>query len=202
MYRGFKVMPYSVGCYTTLSNFEAGLNYKDVSDPSIMISFPLLEDVDGAAMVAWTTTPWNLPSNLALRVNMNFTYVKAQCKVPNGDVSKVMYTSVNRDNPKSSDKKSGEKKADLGSYKILTRMSGSELAGKRYQPLFDYFLELSSVAFKVLSDEYVKEDSGMGVVHCAPAFGEDDYRVCLNEGIIDSRSEESHLPSSYLLLLP
>ncbi|KAI5056788.1 hypothetical protein GOP47_0028606 [Adiantum capillus-veneris] len=186
VYRGFKVMPYSVGCITTLSNFEAGLNYKDVSDPSIMISFLLLEDVDGVPMVAWTPTPWTLlPSNLALCVNPNFTYVKAQCKVtgaiymvaesllsqlpirkgkvevPNGDVSKVMDTSVNSDNPKSSDKKSGEKKAELGGYKILARMSGSELAGKRYQPLFDYFLELST-------------------------FGEDDYRVCLNAGIIDS----------------
>ncbi|KAI5063120.1 hypothetical protein GOP47_0021667 [Adiantum capillus-veneris] len=65
-------------------------------------------------------------------------------------------------------------------------MSGSELAGKRYQPLFYYFLELFSVAFKVLSDEYVKDDSGTGIVHCAPAFGEDDYRVCLNAVIIAS----------------
>ncbi|KAI5062233.1 hypothetical protein GOP47_0022772 [Adiantum capillus-veneris] len=183
--RGFKVMPYSIGCNTPLSNFETGLNYKDVSDPSVMISFPLLEDADGAAMVAWTTTPWTLPSNLALCVNPNFSYVKAQCK--------VMDTAVKSDNPKSSDKnggsskeKSGEKKADSGGYTILARLSGSELAGKRYQPLFDYFLELSSVAFKVLSDEYVKDDSGTGVVHCAPGFGEDDYRICLSAGIIGS----------------
>ncbi|MCO5588900.1 hypothetical protein L7F22_042861 [Adiantum nelumboides] len=209
VYRGFKVMPYSVGCNTALSNFEAGLNYKDVSDPSIMISFPLLEDADGAAMVAWTTTPWTLPSNLALCVNPNFTYVKAQCKatgaiyivaerllsqlptrkikveVPNGDVSKVTDSAVRTENPKG-DRSSDKKKGDCGGYTILARMSGLELAGKRYQPLFGYFLELSSVAFRVLSDEYVKDDSGTGVVHCAPAFGEDDYRVCLNAGIIDS----------------
>lgn len=215
VYRGFKVMPYSIGCNTPLSNFETGLNYKDVSDPSIMIAFPLLEDADGAAMVAWTTTPWTLPSNLALCVNPNFTYVKAQCKatgavyivaesllsqlptrkgktdVPNGDTPKVKAENAKSD--KSSDKKGNSKKektvemkTDSGGYTILARLSGLELAGKRYQPLFEYFLELSGVAFKVLSDEYVKDDSGTGVVHCAPAFGEDDYRVCLNAGIIGS----------------
>lgn len=61
VYRGFKVMPYSTTCNTPLSNFEAGLNYKDVSDPAVMVSFPLKDDPDGAAMVAWTTTPWTLP---------------------------------------------------------------------------------------------------------------------------------------------
>lgn len=71
-------MPYSTGCKTPLSNFEAGLNYKDVSDPAVMVSFPLLDDPDGASLVAWTTTPWTLPSNLALCVNPAFTY----CKVP------------------------------------------------------------------------------------------------------------------------
>ena len=78
VYRGFKVMPYSTACATTLSNFEAGLNYKDVSDPAVMVSFPLADDPDGAAMVAWTTTPWTLPSNLALCVHPDFDYVKVQ----------------------------------------------------------------------------------------------------------------------------
>jgi len=71
-------MPYSTGCKTPLSNFEAGLNYKDVSDPAVMVSFPLRDDPDGASLVAWTTTPWTLPSNLALCINPTFTY----CKVP------------------------------------------------------------------------------------------------------------------------
>jgi isoleucyl-tRNA synthetase len=76
VYKGLKVMPYSTGCKTELSNFEAGLNYKDVSDPAVMVSFPLLDEVDGASMVAWTTTPWTLPSNLCLCVNANLTYAK------------------------------------------------------------------------------------------------------------------------------
>jgi isoleucyl-tRNA synthetase len=76
VYRGFKVMPYSTTCNTPLSNFEAGLNYKDVSDPAVMVSFPLIDDKDNAAMVAWTTTPWTLPSNVALCVNPTFNYVK------------------------------------------------------------------------------------------------------------------------------
>jgi isoleucyl-tRNA synthetase len=76
VYKGFKVMPFSTACSTSLSNFEANLNYKDVSDPAIMVSFPIVGDPDGAAFVAWTTTPWTLPSNLALCVNASFTYVK------------------------------------------------------------------------------------------------------------------------------
>lgn len=72
-----QVMPYSTGCQTALSNFEAGLNYKDVSDPAVMIAFPLLgEGESEGSLVAWTTTPWTLPSNLALCVNPEFTYVK------------------------------------------------------------------------------------------------------------------------------
>jgi isoleucyl-tRNA synthetase len=70
-----KVMPYSMGCYTPLSNFEAGQNYKDVDDPAVWVSFPLVNDPT-VKLVAWTTTPWTLPSNLALCVNPNATYVK------------------------------------------------------------------------------------------------------------------------------
>jgi isoleucyl-tRNA synthetase len=68
-------MPFSTGCTTVLSNFEAGSNYKDVYDPSIIITFPLVDEPE-VSFVAWTTTPWTLPSNLALAVNLNFTYVK------------------------------------------------------------------------------------------------------------------------------
>ena len=73
-----KVMPFSTGLSTTLSNFEAGLNYKDVSDPSVMVKFPIIGDPDGAAFIAWTTTPWPLPSNLALCVHPEFTYARVK----------------------------------------------------------------------------------------------------------------------------
>jgi isoleucyl-tRNA synthetase len=71
-------MPYSTGCGTALSNFEAGQNYKDVSDPAVTVSFPIDDDPDGACLVAWTTTPWTLPSNLALCVNPEFTYLRVR----------------------------------------------------------------------------------------------------------------------------
>lgn len=75
VYRGSKIMPFSTGCTTVLSNFEAGSNYKDVNDPAIIVSFPLEED-QSVSLIAWTTTPWTLPSNLAVAVNPNFVYVK------------------------------------------------------------------------------------------------------------------------------
>ncbi|GFP97100.1 probable isoleucine--tRNA ligase cytoplasmic [Phtheirospermum japonicum] len=115
-------MPYSTGCKTPLSNFEANSNF---------------DDPDGACFVAWTTTPWTLPSNLALCVNANLIYVKVRNK----------------------------------------------FNGKIY--IVDYFNEFADVAFKVVADNYVTDSSGTGIVHCAPAFGEDDYRVCLANGIIN-----------------
>ncbi|XP_071903671.1 isoleucine--tRNA ligase, cytoplasmic-like [Coffea arabica] len=201
VYRGFKVMPYSTGCKTPLSNFEANSNYKEVPDPEIMASFPLADDEEGTSLVAWTTTPWTLPSNLALCVNKDFVYVKVRNKfngkiyvvaesrlselpvekakkgVPNGPVNDCEST-----NPKT--KSSGGKGKDLATYEVLEKFSGSSLVGKKYVPLFDYFKDFSDVAFKVVADDYVTADSGTGIVHCAPAFGEDDYRVCMENHII------------------
>ncbi|KAK2078938.1 hypothetical protein QBZ16_002628 [Prototheca wickerhamii] len=149
VYRGFKVMPYSTGLSTPLSNFEAGQNYKDVSDPWVAVTFPLLDDAEGASLVAWTTTPWTLPSNLALCVHPELEY------------------------------------AGAAGFEILKRFPGRELAGAAYEPLFPYFAPLrASGAFVVTTDAYVTSDSGTGVVHQAPAFGEDDYRVCLAAGVI------------------
>uniref|UniRef100_A0A0D6QWU0 isoleucine--tRNA ligase n=1 Tax=Araucaria cunninghamii TaxID=56994 RepID=A0A0D6QWU0_ARACU len=209
VYQGFKVMPYSTGCTTPLSNFEAGLNYKDVSDPAIVVSFPLKDDIDGGALLAWTTTPWTLPSNLALCVNANFDYAKVRNKTTGAvyilavsRLSQLPSKKVKSDvsnGPASKSKDSGTKAGskqkdvpeektgaalDTNSYELLERFKGSVLVGKKYQPIFDYFLELSDVAFKVVADNYVTDDGGTGVVHCAPAFGEDDYRVCSDANIV------------------
>ncbi|CAM6043693.1 unnamed protein product [Sphagnum compactum] len=216
VYKGLKVMPYSTGCKTELSNFEAGLNYKDVSDPAVMVSFPLLDEVDGASMVAWTTTPWTLPSNLCLCVNANLTYAKVRqratgmvlivaesrlsqlpaIKTKVETSTKVKGDMANSGAPKdkSAPKYKGAVKkgendespppVDTTSYEVIGQYKGSDLVGKKYKPLFDYFSALSNVAFKVVADDYVTDDSGTGVVHCAPAFGEDDYRVCLLNNII------------------
>ncbi|KAF8402283.1 hypothetical protein HHK36_013235 [Tetracentron sinense] len=205
VYKGFKVMPYSSGCKTPISNFEANLNYKDVPDPEIIVSFPIVGDPHNAALVAWTTTPWTLPSNLALCVNANFVYLKVRDKssgstyvvaesrlsqlpskkskpdAPNGAVGSK-HSNLKGKGSSNEKVKSG---ADTGSYELLEKVTGASLVGKKYVPLFDYFAEFSDVAFRVVSDNYVTDDSGTGVVHCAPAFGEEDYRVCIESQIIN-----------------
>uniref|UniRef100_A0A1J3JXX8 isoleucine--tRNA ligase n=1 Tax=Noccaea caerulescens TaxID=107243 RepID=A0A1J3JXX8_NOCCA len=198
VYRGFKVMPYSTGCKTPLSNFEAGQNYKDVPDPEIMVTFPVIGDPDNAAFVAWTTTPWTLPSNLALCVNAKFVYVKVRNK-NNGKVyvvAKSRLSALPADKAKANLANDGTKKPNpkakggakpdsaADSYEVLEKFNGASLVGKKYKPLFDYFSDFSSEAFRVVADNYVTDDSGTGIVHCAPAFGEDDYRVCLENKII------------------
>ncbi|CAN8276066.1 unnamed protein product [Cochlearia groenlandica] len=200
VYRGFKVMPYSTGCKTPLSNFEAGQNYKDVPDPEIMVTFPVIGDQDNAAFVAWTTTPWTLPSNLALCVNAKFVYLKVRNK-NNGKVyivaesrlsalpaDKPMASVVNGavgDTKKANPKGKGAKPDSAAdSHEVLEKFNGASLVGKKYEPLFEYFSDFASEAFRVVADDYVTDDSGTGIVHCAPAFGEDDYRVCLQNQII------------------
>uniref|UniRef100_A0A665UDA6 Isoleucine--tRNA ligase, cytoplasmic n=1 Tax=Echeneis naucrates TaxID=173247 RepID=A0A665UDA6_ECHNA len=144
VYRGVKVMPYSTACNTPLSNFESNQNYKDVQDPSVIVTFPLVDD-QNVALIAWTTTPWTLPSNLALCVNPELLYVKVKGK----------------------------------------RFPGKMLNGKKYKPLFNYFIKCGEKgAFQVVMDNYVKEEEGTGVVHQAPYFGADDYRVCTEYNII------------------
>uniref|UniRef100_A0A3B3ZPZ2 Isoleucine--tRNA ligase, cytoplasmic n=1 Tax=Periophthalmus magnuspinnatus TaxID=409849 RepID=A0A3B3ZPZ2_9GOBI len=154
VYRGVKVMPFSTACNTPLSNFEAHQNYKDVQDPSVIVNFPLLENED-VSLIAWTTTPWTLPSNLALCVNPEFLYVKVKGLIP--DISSL----------------------------FIVRFPGKVLKGKKYKPLFPYFAKCGDKgAFQVVLDNYVKEEEGTGVVHQAPYFGADDFRVCTDYNII------------------
>ncbi|XP_009365866.2 isoleucine--tRNA ligase, cytoplasmic [Pyrus x bretschneideri] len=200
VYKGFKVMPYSTGCKTPLSNFEAGQDYRDVPDPEIMVTFPIVGDLENASFVAWTTTPWTLPSNLALCVNANFTYVKvrnnysgkvyvvAESRLSALPTEKPKGKSIVVENGSKSKTKGGAGKketVDSSSYQVLQKFSGASLVGNKYVPLFDYFKEFSDVAFRVVADNYVTDDSGTGIVHCAPAFGEDDYRVCLENQVIN-----------------
>merc|ERR1711962_1421045 len=129
IYRGFRVMPYSTKCSTPLSNFEANQNYKEVSDPAVIVNFPLDESPD-VSMIAWTTTPWTLPSNLALVVNHEHTYVKVKDN-SNEKVYIMMEARL------SALFKSEEE------YTILDRFKGQTLKGKRYTPLFPYFEEVT-----------------------------------------------------------
>ncbi|CAK5063875.1 unnamed protein product [Meloidogyne enterolobii] len=178
VYRGVKVMPFSTGCSTPLSNFEAGQNYQDVVDPSVFVAFPLVENPN-RSFVAWTTTPWTLPSNLALCVNPNLVYavildVKTQKEyIMLKERLSELYKSANL-------------------YKIIETIKGSELAGKEYIPPFPYFLNLKEAGrkvFVVVTNTYVKTDQGTGIVHQAPYFGEEDHKTCLEHGIITKDAE-------------
>ncbi|MFD2176143.1 isoleucine--tRNA ligase [Veronia pacifica] len=168
VYLGEKVVAYSTELETVLSNFEASSNYKDVQDPAATVLFKL-EDED-TYLAAWTTTPWTLPSNLALCVNPSINYVKVLDKT----IDKTIWIAEAR-------MEEVVKKHDV---EVLTTAKGSELSGKRYQPLFPYFAsQQDKGAFQILSDGFVSTDSGTGIVHMAPAFGEDDQRVCREHGV-------------------
>lgn len=177
VYQGVKVMPYSTTCSTPLSNFESGQNYKDVVDPAVVVSFPTAE---GFTLLAWTTTPWTLPSNLALCVNPKLTYVKVKekatgtCYVLQEARFPIIFKNIEE-------------------FDILDKFPGAKLKGTKYTPIFDYFVGKCPTAYQVLTDGYVTEDSGTGVVHQAPYFGEDDFRVCLAAGII-TRDQEIICP--------
>ncbi len=199
VYQGFKVMPYSTACNTPLSNFEVQQNYKDVQDPAVIVSFPIIGDADGASCVAWTTTPWTLPSNLALCVHPEFDYLKVQdpktgkvyvvaesrlASIP-GAVAKEGKKKKKSKAKKGKDGAEGAEEKKPEGFKILSKFKGAELVGKRYEPLFPFFKELGETgAFQICGDTYVTDDAGTGIVHQAPAYGEDDYRVCIKHGVI------------------
>lgn len=175
VYRGLRVMPYSTGCTTPLSNFEAQQNYKDVNDPAITIGFPLVDD-ENTWLVAWTTTPWTLPSNLALAVHPDLEYVKIF------DEDKQRHYILLEGLIKTLYKKPAAAK-----YKIVEKIKGKDLAGLKYVPIFNYFYEsFKDHAFRVITADYVSDDSGTGIVHQAPAFGEEDFNATTKAGIISN----------------
>ncbi|NWH33715.1 SYIC protein, partial [Chloropsis hardwickii] len=193
VYRGVKVMPFSTACNTPLSNFESHQNYKDVQDPSVTVSFPLEED-PSVSLVAWTTTPWTLPSNLALCVNPELQYVKLRGK-STGKIYILMESRLvalyKSDNEYQILDRQVHKLLYLLAFSVFLdqKFPGIVLKGKKYKPLFDYFIQCKEKgAFTVVVDGYVKEEEGTGVVHQAPYFGADDYRVCMDFNIIQKDS--------------
>jgi isoleucyl-tRNA synthetase len=161
--KGHRVMPYSWRLSTALSNFEAGLDYRDVDDPALTVRFKLKEPLEGKAtsLLVWTTTPWTLPSNLAVAVNEELDYVIADHE--DGQryvVAQALAATV-----------LGEKATIVGTLK------GKDLLGKAYQPLFPFF-EKHPGAFRVIGAGHVTTTDGTGLVHMAPAFGEEDAEAC------------------------
>ncbi|ODN00370.1 Isoleucine--tRNA ligase, cytoplasmic [Orchesella cincta] len=171
VYRGHLVMPYSTACCTPLSNFEVQQNYKDVVDPAVVVSFPM-KSKPGVSLLAWTTTPWTLPSNVALCVHPEYEYVIVE-EVATGNKYVLMEARLDILYKKPEE------------YKVLDKFPGAKLKGEEYEPLFDYFIQVKERGgFRVQVDTYVTQDSGTGIVHQAPYFGADDLRVCKAAGIV------------------
>jgi isoleucyl-tRNA synthetase len=172
LYEGYRVMPYSWAAQTPLSNFETRLDdsYRERQDPAITVRFELLpEPGDGAPvdLLAWTTTPWTLPSNLALAVGPEVEYAIFEL----GGRHVILGAET-----------AAKLESELeGAVRIGTRR-GRELAGRRYRPLFPFFAETPG-AFRVLAADFVDTAEGTGVVHLAPGFGEDDMDACNAAGI-------------------
>lgn len=172
VYRSYRVVPFSTALGTPLSQHEASQNYKEVQDPAVVVSFPLLSD-PSTSLLAWTTTPWTLPSNIALAAHPDYTYIKIKDEATGAqyilqeDLLKTVYKDP--------------KKAK---FQILEKFVGKDMEGWKYEPLFDYFYEtFKDHGYKVLLDTYVTKEDGVGIVHQAPAFGEDDFRINLKAGM-------------------
>jgi isoleucyl-tRNA synthetase len=187
IYKAHKIVPYSWKLTTPLSNLEASYNYQDIQDPAITVRFRLKDDLGLGGTVhvlAWTTTPWTLPANLALCMGPEILY-----EVIEDAATKERYVLASE--------RIAEyyKSPDL--YRSLGRMKGRELVGKSYEPLLPYFASQPN-AFRIVADDFVSTGDGTGVVHMAPAYGEDDYRICRREGIalVDPLDEECRFTSA------
>ncbi|MDO8669794.1 MAG: class I tRNA ligase family protein [Candidatus Buchananbacteria bacterium] len=174
IYEGYKSMHICPRCETTLSNFEVTQGYRDVKDLAVTAKFEL-QDEPGTYVLAWTTTPWTLIGNVALAVGEDIDYVK------------VIYKDTKTQNHKNQEeifilaKDLVEKVFKDQEYKIISEFKGQELVGKKYKPLFDYFLdkdiEYKENLYTIVSADFVSTTDGVGVVHIAPAFGEEDMAL-------------------------
>ena len=175
LYKGFKIVPYCPRCGTPLSSHEVAQGYKDVKERSAVARFKVKEE--DAYILAWTTTPWTLPSNVALCVNPDEAYAKV--KAGDGQVYYMAEALLDTVLGKLGDEEKG-----IPAYEVLERYTGKDLEYKEYEPLFDYAVELCEKqrkkAYYVTCDTYVTLTDGTGVVHIAPAFGEDDANVGRN----------------------
>jgi len=173
VYQDFKVVPYSPRTSSVVSNFEANQNYKMVQDPSVVVKFKLKQSND--YLLCWTTTPWTLPANLALAIGKSISYVRIK-DTQSGE------TWILAEGRVASLYEKIKKEGDEELFEILGPVPVAELVGQSYEPLFPYFKD-EPQAFKVLSAEFVSTEDGTGVVHQAPAFGEDDFYTCKQAGI-------------------
>ncbi|MBR5338374.1 MAG: isoleucine--tRNA ligase [Lachnospiraceae bacterium] len=172
LYKGFKIVPYCPRCGTPLSSHEVAQGYKTVKERSAIVRFKVKDEA--AYFLAWTTTPWTLPSNVALCVNPEETY----CKVKAADGFTYYMAEALLDSVLG---KLGNKEEGIKAYEVLETYKGKELERKEYEPLFDFtgkeVEKMGAKAHFVTCDGYVTMSDGTGIVHIAPAFGEDDSRI-------------------------
>ena len=163
LYKGHKIVPYCPRCGTSLSSHEVAQGYKDVKDKSAFAKF-LVKGTTNEFLLAWTTTPWTLPSNVALTVNADEDYAKVELNGEKYILADALVSKV-----------FGEEEKPV----VLEKVKGESLKGLEYEPLFDYAKDIvkDKKAYYVVCDSYVTLTDGTGIVHCAPAFGEDDARV-------------------------
>ncbi len=166
IYKGHKIVPYCPRCGTALSSHEVAQGYKDVKETSAIAKFAVRGE-ENTYILAWTTTPWTLPSNVGLCMNPNETYVKVKTNDEYYILAEALVKSV-----------LGEE----AEYEVVESKKGDDFKGIRYMPLFDFVADDDN-AFKVVTDNYVTLTDGTGVVHIAPAFGEDDARVGRANGL-------------------
>ncbi len=165
LYKGHKIVPYCPRCGTALSSHEVAQGYKDVKETSAIAKFKLRDE--DAYVLAWTTTPWTLPSNVGLCMNPVEDYVKVKANGETYILAEALVKSVLGEDTE---------------VEVIDKKKGSEYTGLRYYPLFD-FIEDDENGFKVVADNYVTLTEGTGVVHIATAFGEDDARVGKDNGL-------------------
>ena len=170
IYEGYKSLAYCPRCSTPLSNFEVNQGYQDTQDPSVTIRFKV-QGEDKLSILAWTTTPWTLPSNMALAVGRDIDYVRVTLK--DGEQLILAKALVQQVFKKQED--------EIASVEV---QPVDELLQMRYEPLFAYFADKAEEgAFRVVVAEFVSTENGTGVVHTAPGFGEEDYQLGLREGL-------------------
>ena len=171
LYEGHKVVPYCPRCGTALSSHEVALGYQDVKDPSIYVRFKLLAEEgteSGESLLVWTTTPWTLPGNVAVAVAPDVTYVRARYE---GEVLILAEPLLERVLGEGAD--------------VLEKLPGSDLIDRRYTgPIFE-LEDQPANSLRVVAGDFVTTEDGTGLVHIAPAFGEDDYAVAAANGIFD-----------------
>jgi isoleucyl-tRNA synthetase len=199
VYAGNSVMPYSIGCNTPLSNFEASQNYKDVDTQSVYVAFKIISNIpyfdysiypknidDNIYIVIWTTTPWTLPANMAICINRDEKYVLLESKQHN------KYFIIGKN---SIEKLFTDYTIENTNYNIIEMFLGLHLINVKYEPLYIY-KHTENHSFHIVDDNYVQcypydkdKSPGSGAVHLAPGFGEDDFRVCKNAGVINDKMD-------------